>query len=297
MVAPNAYRVKDKNVMSTYLLMTTFLVFLIGIGWAMSWYFGNVLLLYIAIAIALVMNVGSYWFSDRIILSISGAKPATREQYFDLWNATENLAKTAGLPMPRVYVIDDPAPNAFATGRNAKNGVVAVTTGLLRTLDKSELEGVVAHELAHIKHADILLQSIVVTLVAVVTLVSDFFLRTFLFGGDRGGGQARLFGIIIGLALAILAPLVAMVLKLAISRKREFMADAGAVLITRYPEGLAGALKKIGGYSAPMQRANHATAHLYISNPFGPVKKARSFMDRIFSTHPPIEDRVKALVG
>jgi heat shock protein HtpX len=297
MAAASAYTVRDRNIWGTYLLMTTFLIVVIGIGWALSWYFGDVLLLYIAVVIALVMNIGSYWFSDKIILSISGAKPATREQYFDLWNATENLAKTAGLPMPRVYVIDDPAPNAFATGRNAKNGVVAVTTGLLRTLDKSELEGVIAHELAHIKHADILLQSIVVTLVAVVTLVSDFFLRTFLFGGDRGGGQLRVVGIIIGLALAILAPLIATLLKFAISRKREFMADAGAVLITRYPEGLAGALRKISNHNAPMQRANHATAHLFISNPFGPVKKARSFMDRIFSTHPPIEDRIKALVG
>ncbi|MDZ7726420.1 MAG: M48 family metallopeptidase [Candidatus Campbellbacteria bacterium] len=295
-----AYTRRSNNIAKTWLLMTSFLVMIIGLGFAATWYFGSSLILYIAIAFSLLMNITSYWFSDRIVLGMSGAKPASREEYFDLWNAVENLSITAGLPMPKVYVIEEEVPNAFATGRNKEKATVAVTTGLLKILDKSELEGVIAHELAHIQNNDILLQTVVVVLVGFVTLLSDFFLRFAFFGGggDRGG-QAKLIGIVIGITLAILAPLVAVVIQLAISRKREFMADASGALLTRYPEGLAGALEKIGGYAGEMKRANHATAHLYISNPFGSEhkgKKKKSFVNRMFSTHPPIEDRIRALL-
>lgn len=294
----NAYTVRDTNTRNTYLLMTIFLIVVIGLGWAFGSLFDNQAILYGAVIFSIVMNIGSYWYSDKIVLRMSGAKKATREEYFDLWNAVENLSITAGLPMPAVYVIEDPAPNAFATGRNAKNAAVAATTGLLAMLDKSELEGVVAHELAHIKHRDILLQTVVVILVGFVTLLSDFFLRASLWGGNRdSGGQIRLIGLILGLALAILAPVIATLIQLAISRKREFMADAGGALITRYPEGLASALRKISSYSGQMKRANHATAHLFISSPFGSGKKAQSFMNKLFSTHPPAEERIRALLG
>ncbi|MEX0910077.1 MAG: M48 family metallopeptidase [Candidatus Paceibacterota bacterium] len=279
--------------------MTTFLIVVIGIGWAFSSIFDNQIILYGAVIFSIVMNIASYWFSDKIVLRMSGAHKATRAQYFDLWNAVENLSITAGLPMPEVYVMDDPSPNAFATGRNEKNSVVAVTTGLLTMLDKSELEGVIAHELAHIKHKDILLQTVVVVLVGFVTLLSDFFLRLSFYGGGNSdrGGQSRIIGLVLGLVLALLAPVIATLLKLAISRKREFMADAGGALITRYPEGLARALKKISSYGGKFKKANHATAHMFIINPFGSGQKARSFMNRLFSTHPPTEERIKALLG
>jgi heat shock protein HtpX len=294
-----AYAVKAANTRNTYLLMTTFLIVVIGIGWAFSSVYDNQAILYGAVIFSVLMNIGSYWFSDKIVLRMSGAHRATREKYFDLWNAVENLSITAGLPMPQVYVMDDSSPNAFATGRNEKNSAVAVTTGLLSMLDKSELEGVIAHELAHIKHKDILLQTVVVVLVGFVTLLSDFFLRASFHGGGNSdrGGQARVIGLVLGLALALLAPIIATLLKLAISRKREFMADAGGALITRYPEGLARALKKISSYSGQFRRANHATAHMFISNPFGSGKKSRTFLTKLFSTHPPTEERIRALLG
>jgi len=294
----NAYNIKAANTRNTYFLMTTFFIVVIGIGWAFSYVFENQFILYGAVLFSILMNIGSYWFSDKVVLRMSGAKPATRSEYFDLWNAVENLSITAGLPIPKVYVMDDPSPNAFATGRNAKNSAVAVTTGLLGILDKSELEGVIAHELAHIKHRDILLQTVVVILVGFVTLLSDFFLRMSLYGGGSNrGGQAKIIGLVLGLVLAILAPVIATLLKLAISRKREIMADAGGALITRYPEGLARALDKISSYSGQMKRANHATAHMFISNPFGSGKKSRTFLTKMFSTHPPTEERIKALLG
>lgn len=298
----NAYSVQSTNVRNTWVLMFSFLLIVIGLGWAASWYFDSPLILVVAVVLALVMNITSYWFSDKMVLRIAGAKPVTREEYFDLWNAVENLSITAGLPMPKLYVIPDPVPNAFATGRNKDHSAVAVTSGLLQLLDKTELEGVIAHELAHIKNKDILLQTVIVVLVGFITLLSDFFLRSGLRGGgnDRGGGNARMIGIIIGLALAILSPIIAQIIKLAISRRREFLADASGVLLTRYPEGLASALEKIGEYSGEMKKANHATAHLYISDPFGVnlrQESATPFLNRLFSTHPPIKERIRALLG
>lgn len=291
------YSSADQNIRRTWFLMLTFFIVVIGIGWAFSYALNSPAILYIAVAFSLIMNVGSFWFSDKIALATSGAKEVSRESHRDLWNILENLSIASGMPMPRLYIINDPAPNAFATGRSPKHSAIAVTTGLLSIMDRSELEGVVAHELAHIKNRDTLVMTVVVVLLGFVTLLSDFFLRSMLFGGGRGGdnNQFRVVMIIAGVALAIFAPIVARLIQLAISRKREFLADASGALMTRYPEGLASALKKIGSYQAPMRNANHATAHLFIGSPFG--AQALKGMNKWFATHPPIDARVKALVG
>ncbi|PIQ66576.1 MAG: zinc metalloprotease HtpX [Candidatus Zambryskibacteria bacterium CG11_big_fil_rev_8_21_14_0_20_42_18] len=278
--------------------MTFFFVFVIFLGWFVSYYFQNPALLYVAVFFAIFMNVFSYWYSDKIVLKLHKAKVVVRAEHFDLWNAVENLSITAGLPMPKLYIIEDPAPNAFATGRNKDHAVVAVTTGLLAILDKNELEGVIAHELSHIGNKDMLLSTVVVVLVGFIALLSDFFLRAQMFGNMRSrdnGGRAGAILLVIGIAFAILAPLVATLIRLAISRKREFLADASGALLTRYPDGLASALKKISSAPTPMRTANNATAHLFISNPFGGKKK--SLLHKLFMTHPPTEDRVRALVG
>jgi heat shock protein HtpX len=276
--------------------MTLFLIVVIAIGWGFSFIYQSPGILYFAVFFAIAMNFFSYWYSDKIVLKMSGAKPVVREQNRELWNVVENLSITAGLPMPKLFIIDEPAPNAFATGRNKEHAVVAVTTGLMQMLNRNELEGVIAHELSHIGNRDILISTIIVVLVGFVTLLSDFFLRMSIFGhgGGRGGDdRARLFMTIAGIALAILAPLIAVMIQLAISRKREFLADASGALLTRYPEGLASALEKIGTYNRPMKKANNATAHLFISNPFG--GKSHSGIRKLFMTHPPMEERVKVL--
>ncbi|OGC80750.1 zinc metalloprotease HtpX [Candidatus Adlerbacteria bacterium RIFCSPLOWO2_01_FULL_51_16] len=292
------YTHKDQNIAKTWVLMALFFVVVMAIGWAVSYYFDNPGILVFAVMFALVMNVGSYWWSDKLVVAMAGAKPASETEFAKLHNLVENLAITAGLPKPRIYIIADPAPNAFATGRNATHAVVAVTTGLLGMLEHNELEGVIAHELSHIGNRDMLLSTVAVVLVGFVTLVSDFFLRNSLWGGrrDNGDGRANAILAIIAIALIVLAPIVAILLQLAISRKREFLADASGALLTRYPEGLANALRKIGAYQAPMRRANNATAHLYISNPFGP-RAAMSGLAKLFMTHPPVEERIKALIG
>jgi heat shock protein HtpX len=291
------YTQQDKNVRKTWVLMTLFLLVVIGIGWAFSFIYQSPGILYFAVFFAIVMNVFSYWYSDKIVIKMSGAKPVIKEQNKELWNIVENLSITAGLPMPKLFIIKESAPNAFATGRNKEHAVVAVTTGLLQMLNKNELEGVIAHELSHIGNRDILISTIIVVLVGFVTLLSDFFLRISIVGhgGERGDNDTlRLFMTITGIVLAVLAPIIAVLIQLAISRKREFLADASGSLLTRYPEGLASALKKIGAYSTPMKRANNATAHLFISNPFG-ARVARGGIKKLFMTHPPIEERIKAL--
>ncbi|MDI6783439.1 MAG: M48 family metallopeptidase [bacterium] len=259
----------------------------------------------LAILVALLTSFGSYYYSDKIVLAMSHARPATREEYLQLNNVVEGLCLAAGLPQPKIYVIDDTAPNAFATGRNPQNSVVAVTTGLLQKLNRTELEGVIAHELSHIKNYDILLQTLTVVMVGVVALLSDWFLR-FLrfssFGGRsrrfsrsssrRGGGPAVLIFLILGIILALLAPFIAQLIRLAISRRREFLADASSALLTRYPPGLASALKKISADTEPLEVANKATAHLYIVNP---LKDFSGKVNNLFSTHPSIEERITAL--
>jgi heat shock protein HtpX len=291
------YTQQDTNVRKTWMLMGFFLVIVIAIGYLASWYLGNSSILYIAIIFALIMNVGSYWYSDKLVLRMTGAQPATREQYPDLWNVVENLSITAGLPMPKVYVVNDPAPNAFATGRDPEHAVVAATTGLLSMLDRSELEGVMAHELSHVGNRDMLVMTVAVVLAGFVAMLADFFMRTLMWGGsDRNKHPAFL---VLGIVGIILAPIAAQLIQLAISRKREYLADASGVLLTRYPEGLASALEKIATYGRPMQRASHATAHLFIADPFGGEGK-RSMKQRIgglFQTHPPAEDRIRILRG
>ncbi|MEK7063742.1 MAG: M48 family metallopeptidase [Patescibacteria group bacterium] len=289
------YSQADSNIRRTWVLMLTFFIAVVGLGWALSFALDNQFILYAAVGLSLVMNVGSYWFSDKVALSASGAKPADGPEYVELNRIVENLAITEGMPKPNVYIINDPAPNAFATGRDPKHGAVAVTTGLLRMMERSELEGVLAHELSHIKNRDTLVMTVVVVLLGIVTLLSDFFIRSQMFGGGDRDNKAAPYLMIIGIVLAILSPIIAQLIQLAISRRREFLADASGALMTRYPEGLASALTKIGAYAAPMQRANNATAHLFISNPFG--AGAMKGIAKFFMTHPPVEERVRALLG
>jgi len=287
------YTHQDSNTRKTWFLMAVFLILIIFIGWFISFYFNSPIILYIAVAFSIFMNFFSYWYSDKIVIKMSGAKPVKREDYWDLWNSVENLSITAGLPMPKLYIIEDNVPNAFATGRNAEHAAVAVTTGLLKILDRNELDGVIAHELSHIGNKDILISTIVVVLVGFVTILADILIRSSLYGhrgGDNNRGGALM---IVGFVLVILSPIFASLIQLAVSRKREFLADASGALLTRYPEGLASALEKISSHSGKMKKASKATAHLYISNPFGPKKR----ISRMFMTHPPTKERVDALRG
>ncbi len=287
------YTHQSENVTKTWVLMTGFLVIVIGLGFLFSQLYSNPNILYGFIAFSIIMNIVSFWYSDKIALTSAHAESADPAEYRELHRIVENLAITAGLPKPRVYVINDPAPNAFATGRNKEHAAIAVTTGLLQILDRSELEGVIAHELAHIGNRDILLSTVVVVLVGFVSLLADFFMQSMWFRSNdddnRGGGILM----IVGIVLALLSPVIATLIQLAISRKREFLADASGALLTRYPEGLANALRKISNYNQPLQHASNATAHLYISNPFG---KTAGFVHNLFMTHPPTDKRIEALL-
>jgi len=299
-MAANLYKNQSENITKTWILMSMFFVFIIFLGWFASFYFDNPTILLVAVIFSVGMNIFSYWNSASLVLKISGAKPASKEEYYDLYTLTENLSITAGLPMPKLYVIADSVPNAFATGRNKENGVVAVTTGLLSILEKNELEGVIAHELAHIGNRDILLQTVVVVLVGLVTLLADLFLRATFFGGDNRDGKAGAILLIIGIVLMVLSPIIATLIQLMISRKREYLADSTGALITRYPEGLASALEKISGFSSgkKMKKANHATAHMFFASPFGDHgKKHKGFMNSLFATHPPTKERIAKLRG
>lgn len=290
----SVYTHQSSNVAKTYLLMALFLVVIGTLGYFFSYTYGTPEIFYLAIFFSVVMNVLSFWYSDKIVLSLSKAREAERKEFFDLYTVTENLSIAAGLPMPKVYVIDDPAPNAFATGRDKDHAVVAVTTGLLQKLNRTELEGVIAHELSHIGNRDILLMSAVVVLVGLVSILSDMFTRSMIFGGrknsdSKGGGGALA---LIGLIFIILSPIIATLIKLAISRRREYLADASGALLTRYPEGLASALEKISSYEGPMQNTHTATAHLFIADPFG----SKGFsVSGLFQTHPPAQDRIQRL--
>ena len=300
----NLYEQRSSNIRRTWALILGFLIVVIAVGYAGSWYYGNPGILYIAVFIAVATNFYAYWASDKLVLSMSHARPASREEFFDFYTVTENLAITAGLPKPKLYVIDDMAPNAFATGRDENHAVVCATTGLLAMLSRPELEGVVAHELSHIKNRDILLMTIAVVLAGFVAIVADIFLRMSYFGGgsagwrssNREGGSAIL--VVLAVVGIILAPLAAKLIQLAVSRRREYLADASGALLTRYPEGLASALRKISSANIPMQQKSHATAHLFIDEPFGAPEGSRSaWLGNLFATHPPAADRIKALLN
>jgi len=292
------YTHQGSNIRKTWLLMTSFFVVVIGLGWFFSYYYGNPSILIIFAVFSIVMNITAYWFSDKVVISLSGAKLALKSEFPDLYNIVENLSITAGLPMPKIYVIADPSPNAFATGRDPQHAVVAVTTGLLSIMERRELEGVLAHELSHVGNRDMLVSTVAVVLAGFVSIIADMFLRSqlFGFGGNRDNREGHGVLMIVGIVLAILAPIFAMLIQLAISRKREYLADASGALLTRYPEGLASALKKIGEYGQPMKRQSSAIAHLYLTNPEGSGKFAKH-VGTLFASHPRIEDRIHALLG
>lgn len=289
------YTHKSSNIRKTWLLMTGFLVAIVAIGYAIAWYIGDPSIVFIAVVFAVGTNIFSYWNSDTLVLKMTGARPVTREQEPLLYNVVENLSIAAGLPMPKVCVIDDPAPNAFATGRDENHAAVVATTGLLAMLDRSEIEGVMAHELAHIGNRDMLLMTVAVVLAGFVAIVADFMSRAMWMGGDSRD-RSPIF-LIVGIAGIILAPIAAQLIQLAISRNREYLADSTAALLTRYPEGLASALEKISGYGHPMRKVSHATAHLFIADPDGDGAKPSigEKIQNLFSTHPPAADRIRLL--
>lgn len=285
------------NKFKSVVLIIVFVLLVVLIGWvfgeAMQWGYAGLVLAFIA---AFAMAWGSYWYSDRIVLSISRARPVDRNIEPYLVNTVEGLAIAAGLPVPRAYVIDDPAPNAFATGRNPENAAVAVTTGLLQVMNRQELEGVLAHELAHVRNYDTLVQTLAAVLAGSVALASEWMLRSFWWGGgrrrDSNSGQFGAIMMVVAVALAILAPFAAMLIQMAISRRREYLADASAAMLTRYPPGLASALRKIAADTNRLRVATKATESLFIANP---LKAHSGGVAGLFNTHPPIQERIRVL--
>ncbi len=286
------YNQIDSNKRKTAILIGVFLAFIIGIGYILNQYYGfGYSAVVLAVIISSVMSLLSYYASDKIALASSGAKQIQKEDNPYVFRMVENLCIAQGMPIPKVHIIQSPALNAFATGRDPAHASIAITTGIIEALENEELEGVIAHELSHVKNYDIRVMTVVVVLVGAIGLLADFFFRgRFLFGGNSDRKNSNPILLIAGLVALIISPIVAELIKLAISRKREFLADASGALLTRYPEGLAHALEKIGQSNIPLQTANSATAHLFISNPF----KGKSFKG-LFSTHPPIEERIKRL--
>ncbi|MBW4062239.1 M48 family metalloprotease [Candidatus Saccharibacteria bacterium] len=282
-----------RNKRLSIIFVILFVVIIGGLGYLIAEAFGQPSYAYIILVASLSYAVISYFASARIAIAMSGAREVQKSDAPELYRVVENLSIASGLPMPKVYTIDDPAPNAFATGRDPQHAIVAVTSGLLNIMDKPELEGVLAHELSHVGNYDIRFMAVVVALVAVVSVISDLFLRLSFwssFGDEDEGNNGNQLFMILAIVGAILAPLIALVVQLAVSRQREYLADSSGALLTRYPDGLASALAKIGTYNKPMQKASSATAHLYISNPL----KGRS-LGGLFDTHPPIEERIKRL--
>jgi heat shock protein HtpX len=296
-IVATIYTRASENIRKTWLLLTFFCVFIVGLGWLLAQALGDSSFLYLAVVLAVVQSFFSYWFSDKIVLAMAGAQAIEKRDSPELYRLVENLCIAAGLPLPKIYIINEAQPNAFATGRDKNHAVVAVTRGLLERLNKNELEGVVAHELSHIGNKDMLLQTMVVVLVGVVAIISDMFLRVSFWGGRRDDNDRGQLGLVLfafGIVAAILAPLAATLIQMAISRKREFLADASAALLTRYPQGLASALQKISSDPNPLRAAKDSTAHLYIANPFR--GKQANWLNNLFSTHPPVEARIKALM-
>ena len=289
---------KDSNIRKTWLLMTIFFIVVISVGWVFSRAFGNPSILVFAVLLSTGMSIASYWWSDKIVIRSTGARLLPDAEAPDLHNIIENLAITAGLPKPKVYIVNTAQPNAFATGRDPEHAIVAVTTGLLERMNRSELEGVLAHEMSHVGNRDMLVSTVVVVLVGVIQLLSDIFLRHMWWGGgDRDKGQAQAIFMLAGIVLALLAPFAAVLIQLAVSRKREYLADASGALLTRYPEGLASALEKLAADNTQMRQANHATAHLWLDDPYQGKKNTVSWFAKLFMTHPPIEERIRVLRG
>ena len=301
-MANTHYQLVSSNKQRSVIIMILFVLFVSLASYIMALAFELELSI---VGIALIISgVGafiSYWWSDKIILSISKAEPASREKYFDFYTTVENIALGQRMPMPKIYVIHDEAINAFATGRDPKNSVICVTTGLLSRLNRAEIEGVVAHEMSHIQNYDILLMSVITILVGLVALLSDWFLRMSFFGNrkrssnSKDSGQFQLIMLVAGFVLALLSPLIAQLIKLALSRRREFLADANAIAMTKNPEGLARALEKISQDTQPLEVANKATAHLYITNPLKNSNGAIGLFANLFQTHPPIDQRISNL--
>lgn len=298
----NYYQLVDSNKQKSAIVVFCFVAFVTASAYLIAYAFGYGLDF---VAMALIFSglgsLFSYYYSDQIVLSISGARPATRKQYFDFYTVVENLSLVAKIPMPKLYVIDDTAMNAFATGRDPQHAAIVATTGILDRLNRTQLEGVFAHELSHIRNYDTLLMSIVTILVGTLTLLADWLIRASWFGGgrrrdrDNEGGQLQMVFVLVGFLLAMLSPIIAKLIQLAISRRREFLADASAAQLTKYPEGLASALEELKGDREPLEAANKATAHLYIVNPLKNRQDAINWFAGLFNTHPPIEERIKAL--
>ena len=297
-----------KNRAKTVFIIIGFVVFITMVGFALGYYmdyrygvgsYNSIFFMVFALLIAVVMSFSSYYYSDKIVLGLTGARPISRDENPRVYYMAEGLSIAAGLPMPQIYMIEDNGMNAFTTGRNPQNSVVVFTRGLLDNLNDEELKGVISHELSHIKNYDILLGTIVVIFVGMVSIISNIILRSFFFGGGKkksggslGGGKLAIIFLILGLVLLILSPIIATLIRLAISRNREFLADSTGALISRYPAGLANALKKISNFSE-VKTASNATAHLFIADPFGSKKKA--FFSSLYNTHPPTEERIKRL--
>lgn len=289
----------SSNIFKTWLIMFFFSLFTVAVIYVIAQGFGygevgGLGIVGVALIMAGVMNFISYFWSDKIVLGVSGAKPIKKEDNPQVIRIVENLCIAAGLPLPKIYIIDDTATNAFATGRDPKHAAIAFTKGILHKLNKQELEGVTAHELSHVGNRDTLVMAVVSILVGTIALLSDFFMRSMWYGGrDRDSRGNQLF-IILAIIAAILAPIVATLIQLAVSRRREFLADASGVLLTRYPQGLASALQKISSDREPLEVANRGTAHLYIINPLK-GQEAKQWLAGLFNTHPPIEARIRAL--
>ncbi len=295
------YTQADSNTRKTWFLLTGFLVLIIALGWLFSYELNSSAILYFAVIFSVFSSVGSYWWSDKIVLAMYKAVPVEHDKNPELYHVVENLCITAGLPLPKIYVIPEMQPNAFATGRDKNHAVVAVTQGLLSRLDKSELQGVLAHELSHIGNKDMLLSTVVAVLAGTIAILANMFMRISFWGGGRrrsndDNGSIGAILVVVGILAAILAPIAATLVQLAISRKREFLADADGALLTRYPEGLAKALEKISQDATPMKVTNDATSSLFIDSPYKGVQKKHWFT-KLFDTHPPVEERIKALRG
>jgi heat shock protein HtpX len=284
-----------QNKRNSVILVMVFLLVIIALGWIFSQAYSQPGILYLAVGFSVASSFISYYFSDSITLGLSRAKEVSRQSSPELFRLVENLTISAGLPLPRIYTIDDTAINAFATGRDPKHAVVCVTTGALSRLEKVELEGVIAHELSHVGNFDIRFMTMVVVLVGTITLLADWLVRFSFFGRSRDNNRDNNPLAIIGLVLALLSPIIATLLKLAVSRQREYLADASGALLTRFPEGLARALEKIDADQEPLEAANKATAHLYIANPLKNRHDSIGWFAGLFNTHPPVAERVKRL--